>query len=122
MPREFPRAYRVGEQLHRELAQLVHDAVKDPRVGMVTIVDVEVSRDLAHAKVYFTAFGEDEVARTSEAGLNRAVGFLRRELGRRLKMRGMPELRFVYDETERKGARIDSLIAAAVRQDSRHHR
>lgn len=120
MPKEFPRAYRVGEQLHRELAQLIRDAVKDPRVGMVTLVDVEVSKDLAHARVYFTVFGDDEAARASEAGLNRAAGFLRGELSRRLKMRGVPELRFTYDETVRRGARMDALIDAAVKQDAQH--
>jgi ribosome-binding factor A len=108
----------VSEQIHRELAQLVHDAVKDPRIGMVTIVDVAVSRDLAHAKVYFTVLGDQDTIRASEAGLNRAAGFLRSELGRRLKMRGVPDLRFVYDDTEQKGARIDTLIDAAVRKDS----
>ncbi len=118
MPREFPRAYRVGEQIHRELAQLVHDTVKDPRIGMVTIVDVAVSRDLAHAKVYFSVLGDDGTVRASEAGLNRAAGFLRGELGRRMRMRGVPDLHFVYDDTQQKGARIDALIDLAVNQDS----
>ncbi|HKF94549.1 MAG TPA: 30S ribosome-binding factor RbfA [Gammaproteobacteria bacterium] len=119
MPREFPRAYRVGEQLHRELARLIHDTVKDPRVGMVTVVDVAMSRDLAYAKVYFTVIGDDETARASEAGLNRAAKFLRSEVGRRIQMRGVPELRFIYDDTQQKGARVDALIDAAIKEDSR---
>ncbi len=119
MPREFPRAHRVSEQIHRELAQLVHDTVKDPRVGMVTIVDVAVSRDLAHAKVYFTVLGDNEhTTKASETGLNRAAGFLRSELGRRLKMRGVPELRFMYDDTQQKSARLDALIEAAMAMNS----
>lgn len=119
MPREFPRAHRVGEQIHRELARLIHDAVKDPRVGMVTIVDVAVSRDLAHAKVYFTVLGDDEqTIKASKAGLNRAAGFLRGELSRRLKTRGVPELRFIYDDTQQKSARLDALIDAAVSRNS----
>lgn len=118
MPKEFSRSLRVGEQIHRELARLVHDAVKDPRIGMVTIVDVEVSRDLAHAKVYFSVLGDDVTVRASETGLHRAAGFLRGELGRRLNMRGVPELRFIYDDTQQKGARVDALIDEAVRQDS----
>ncbi len=119
MPREFPRAHRVSEQIHRELAQLVHDTVKDPRVGMVTIVDVAVSRDLAHAKVYFTVLGDNEhTTKASETGLNRAAGFLRGELGRRLKMRGVPELRFMYDDTQEKSARLDALIDAAMAMNS----
>jgi ribosome-binding factor A len=121
MPREFPRAHRVSEQIHRELAQLVHDTVKDPRVGMVTIVDVAVSRDLAHAKVYFTVLGDNEyTTKASETGLNRAAGFLRGELGRRLKMRGVPELRFMYDDTQQKSARLDALIDAAMAMNSGH--
>ncbi len=120
MPKGFLRAYRVGEQIHRELAQLVHDSVKDPRIGMVTIVDVVVSRDLAHAKVYFSVLGDNKTACASEAGLNRAAGFLRGELGRRMKMRGVPDLRFVYDDTQQKGARIDALIDEAIKQDSEH--
>jgi ribosome-binding factor A len=119
MPTEFSRTLRVGEQIHRELAQLVHTVVKDPRIGMVTIVGVEVSRDLAHARVYFTVFGGDEAHSASQAGLNRAAGFLRRELGRRIKTRAVPELRFVYDETQRKGAKLDALISEAVKRDSR---
>jgi ribosome-binding factor A len=119
LPREFPRAYRVGEQLHRELARLIHDTVKDPRVGMVTVVDVAMSRDLAYAKVYFTVIGDDETARASEAGLNRAAKFLRSEVGRRIQMRGVPELRFIYDDTQQKGARVDALIDAAIKEDSR---
>ena len=120
MPREFPRAYRVGEQIHRELAQLVHDVVKDPRVGMVTIVDVAVSRDLGHAKVYFTVIGDDERIHASEAGLNHAAGFLRGELSRRIKMRGVPELRFIYDNTQQKGARVNALIDVAIKEDVGH--
>jgi len=118
MPREYPRTVRVGEQIHRELAQLVTVAVKDPEVGMVTILDADVSRDFAHAKVYFSVLGDDTTVRASAAGLNRAAGFLRRELGRRLKMRTVPQLRFVYDDTQRKGARIDALINRALAEDA----
>lgn len=118
MAKEYPRTVRVGEQIHRELAQLVRGAVKDPDVGMVTILDTAVSRDFAHAKVYFTVLGDDATIRASETGLNRAAGFLRRELGRRMRMRAVPQLRFVYDDTERKGARIDALIDRALAKEA----
>jgi ribosome-binding factor A len=118
MPREFPRTVRVGEQIHRELARLVRVAVKDPEVGMVTILDATVSRDFAYAKVYFTVLGDEAAIRASETGLNRAAGFLRRELGRRMRMRAVPQLRFVYDDTERKGARIDALIDRALAREA----
>ncbi|MBA2491258.1 MAG: 30S ribosome-binding factor RbfA [Gammaproteobacteria bacterium] len=118
MPREYPRTVRVGEQIHRELAHLVTVAVKDPEVGMVTILDADVSRDFAHAKVYFSVLGDDASVRASASGLNRAAGFLRRELGRRLRLRTVPQLRFVYDDTQRKGARIDALIDRALAEDA----
>lgn len=91
--------------------------MKDPRVGMVTIVDVEVSRDLAHAKVYFTVFGDRKSKGAAEAGLKRAAGFLRTELSRRMKIRGVPALRFVYDDTQQKGARVDALIEKALARE-----
>ena len=117
MPKDFPRALRIGEQLHRELAVLVRDSVKDPRIGMVTIADVEVSNDLAHAKVYFSVLGDEAMMESSLIGLNSAAGFLRRALGRRLKIRAVPELRFVYDDTQQQGNRISKLIEEALLRD-----
>lgn len=121
MPREFSRTLRVGEQIRRELAELIRK-VKDPRVGNVTFGEVEVSKDLAHAKVYFTVLGGGaEQARESAQGLNHAAGFLRRELGRVMRLRIVPELRFVYDDTQEKGARLSALIDQAVRADRERH-
>lgn len=108
---------RIAEQIRRELAELVRK-VKDPRVGMVTFGEVEVSRDLAHAKVYFTVLGANEgESRDCEKGLNHAAGFLRRELGKVMHVRIIPELRFVYDEIPEKGSRLAALIDEAVRSD-----
>ncbi|GAB6039588.1 30S ribosome-binding factor RbfA [Endothiovibrio diazotrophicus] len=115
MPREFPRSRRVGEQMQRELAELIRDEVKDPRVGMVTIAAVEVSKDLAHAKVWFTVLGAEPTV-TAE-GLNRASGFLRRELGRRMVLRSVPQLHFVYDDSVVRGNELASLIDRAVSAD-----
>lgn len=114
MPKEFPRTLRVGEQIHRELAALLHDEIKDPRIGMVTIADVEVSRDLAHAKVYFTVMGDESLIDSSATGLRSAAGFLRHELARRLHVRTVPELRFIYDDTQRQGEHISRLIDNAL--------
>lgn len=119
MPKDYPRALRVGEQLRRELATLLREEVKDPRIGMVTIADVEVSRDLSHAKVFFTVLGKEGAAYESERGLKAAAGYLRGELGRRLRLRGAPELRFIYDETERRAERVDALIDRARAKDKR---
>ncbi|MGD8207787.1 MAG: 30S ribosome-binding factor RbfA [Chromatiales bacterium] len=117
MAREFPRSLRIAEQIRRELAVLVR-RVKDPRVGMVTFGEVEVSRDLGHAKVYFTVLGAGlEDSRACEQGLNHAAGFLRRELGKVMHVRSVPELRFVYDEMPERGSRLAALIDEAVRSD-----
>ena len=116
MPREFNRSERVSGQLRRELAQLVQHEVKDPRVGFVSISDVEVTRDLAHAKVFVTVFEEDQAARSIEA-LNRAAGYLRRRLGQEMRIRVVPELHFIHDASVETGARMDELIANAVASD-----
>ena len=118
MPRDFPRTRRVGEQMQRELAVLIRDRIKDPRLGMVTVSDVEVSRDLAHARVYFTVLGDQEARRQSQEVLDRAAGFLRGELGRIMKLRTVPELRFIYDESIERGEKLDALIEAAIEADA----
>ncbi|OOG22207.1 ribosome-binding factor A [Thioalkalivibrio denitrificans] len=121
MPRDFSRTERVGDQIQRELADLIRLEVKDPRVGMVTLAGVEVTRDLAHAKVWFTVLGsEQQVADTTE-GLQRAAGFLRRELGRRMRLRAVPHLHFQYDDTQERGARLSALIDQAVAEDRAKH-
>lgn len=117
MPRDFPRTRRVGEQMQRELAALIREEVKDPRVGMVTVAGVEVTRDLAHAKVYITVLGDAESRDASLAALNKAAGFLRHELGQRMLTRTVPQLRFVYDESIERGSRLSALIDKAVASD-----
>ncbi len=121
MPREYSRTLRVAEQIRRELAELIRNEVKDPRVGMVTISDVEVSKDLAHAKVFFSVLGNESDAAASAEGLHRAAGFLRRELGKVMRLRVVPELRFVYDDTQERGTRLSALIDRAVRDDRAKH-
>jgi ribosome-binding factor A len=116
MPREFSRTQRLGEQLRREISQLIRDEIKDPRVGMVTITDVVVSRDLGNAKVFFTTL-MDEHKDESMKVLNKAAGFLRGELGRRLSIRMIPQLHFSIDESIATGAHMSSLIDAAISSD-----
>jgi ribosome-binding factor A len=114
MPREFPRTRRVGEQMQRELAAILHEELKDPRLGMISVSGVEVSRDLAHARVYISVLGgEEDVSETIKV-LNKAAGFLRHQLGQRMRLRAVPQLRFLYDESLAEGARMDALIAAAL--------
>ena len=114
MPRDYPRTLRIGEQLRRELADLIRTELEDPRVGMITLTDVEVSADYAHAKVFFTVMGgPDEIAAAS-AGLNHAAGFLRHELNHRVKLRGIPQLHFEYDVSVERGVRLSKLIDDAL--------
>ena len=114
MAREFNRKDRVADQIQRELATLIQFDVKDPRVGMVTITAVEVSREFEYARVFFTVLGDDAVREATIKGLARAAGFLRRELAHRLKLRTTPELQFVYDQSIDNAAKMSELISAAV--------
>ncbi|MEE9351643.1 MAG: 30S ribosome-binding factor RbfA [Thiotrichaceae bacterium] len=116
MPFDYSRIDRISEQIKRELAQIIRDKVKDPRVGMVSIMDVKVAKDLKQAKVYFDTLQED-MAKESEEGLNRAAGFLRRELARNLSLRTTPELKFFYDDTEVKADALSILIDKAINSD-----
>jgi len=117
MAKEFARSQRVAEQLQRELADLLQFEVKDPRVSMVTITEVEVTGDLAHAKVYFSA---PENPPELSQGLQKAAGYLRSELSKRMLMRTVPQLHFVYDASIERGMKLSRLIDEAVAQDKSH--
>jgi len=121
MAREFSRTDRVGSQVQRELALLIGSELDDPRLGMLTIQEVRVSKDFSHAKVFYTSLGSTleppEIGRI----LKEAAPFLRHELGRRVKMRTTPELRFIHDESVERGERLSSLIEDAVKSDEAKH-
>jgi len=119
MPREFSRGRKVGDLIHRELASLIQREVKDPRIGMVTISEANVTRDLALAEIYFTVLPADDVKRTEEA-LNEAAGFLRSQLASLLNVRTTPKLRFRYDATIEDGDRISRAIDNAIARDIGH--
>lgn len=114
MPRDFSRTLRVAEQIQRELADLIRMEVKDPRVGMVTLTGVEVAADYGHAKVFFTLLGDASQVEAATEGLNHAAGYLRRELGRRIKLRTIPQLHFNFDASVERGMRLSRLIDSAV--------
>ena len=120
MPKEFSRSSRVAEQIQRELAELIRLELKDPRVSLVTLTGVELTPDYAHAKVFFTTLADAEARQGIEAGLRRASGFLRRELGRRIRIHTLPELHFVFDESVERGDRLSRLIDEAVASDRKH--
>ena len=120
MAKEFGRADRVSQQIQREIAMILQREIKDPRVGMVTVSDVELTRDLQHAKIFVTFFlnEEDDV----EAGvkvLNDASGYIRTLLGKAMKLRVVPEIRFFYDKTLVEGMRISNLVTNTIREDQR---
>lgn len=121
MPQDFPRSRRVAEQIKREISTLITSEVKDPRVHLATVTDVEVTRDLAYAKVYIGVLEMQDDPEQVLAGLNNAAGFLRARLGRMLKLRIIPQLRFIEDTTEREAQRLSDLIDHAVAQDRNHH-
>jgi len=122
MPKEFSRSQRVAEQIRRELAELIRLEVKDPRVGFITLTDVEITPDYAHAKVFFTSMTGEQGLDEILVGLRRASGFLRRELGRRVRIHTLPELHFQYDASVERGSRMSQLIDQVVREDDERHK
>ena len=118
MPKEYSRSQRVTEQIQRELAELIRLEVKDPRVGFVTLTGVEITPDYAHAKIFFTLMNGEEGLNETLAGLRRASGFLRRELGRRVRIHTTPELHFHYDQSVEQGSRMSQLIDQVIQADS----
>jgi ribosome-binding factor A len=119
MAKEYARTQRVADYLQRELASLIQREVRDPRVGMVSITGVDVSRDLGHARVYCTVMGSDsrEEAEQSTEALNKAAGFLRSQLSRDSNMRTVPQLRFYFDASVGRGRDLEALIQRAADAD-----
>ncbi len=122
MPKDFPRSRRIAEQVQRELSDIIRLELKDPRVGMITLTDVEVTPDNAHARVYFTLLGEASRIDEAAAGLQHAAGYLRSQLAHRLKLRVVPQLHFEYDASVERGIRVSQLIDAAVAEDAKRKR
>jgi ribosome-binding factor A len=119
MHRNSPRVRRIADQIQRELADLIRLEVKDPRVGMVTLTDVEVTADYGHAKVFFTLLGTEQALHETKQALDHAAGFLRTQLSQRLRLRTVPQLHFVYDASVERGMRLTRLIDEAVHGTSK---
>jgi ribosome-binding factor A len=108
------RGVRVADQIQRDLAEIIAFELKDPRVGMVTITEVQVTPDYAHAKVFFTMLPDNEEAvRNTVSGLQKAAGFIRGQLGRRLTIHTLPDLHFVHDTSTARGIALSKLIDEA---------
>lgn len=123
MAQDFKRTDRIADQMQRDLAELIRSSLKDPRIGMITVNSVEVARDLGYADVYVTLLTVDDLDADSEQVkqtikiLNGAAGFLRTELGRLIKLRMIPQLRFHFDASVKRGRQLDQLITQARKKD-----
>lgn len=120
MAKEFSRTDRVAQQVHKEVASILQHEFKnrDPRIGFVTVSGAEVSRDLAHAKVFITFFNSDEDAiKESLKILEDNKGFVRSLLAKRIRMRAVPSIKFVQDVSITEGMRISNLVTETVNQD-----
>lgn len=121
MPKDFSRARRVGEQIQREIAEMLHSASKDPRFKLLTISGVEVARDLSYAQVFFTLLDDSLDVENVQQALTKASGFMRKQLAKRMSLRIVPNLRFTYDKSIAYGASLSSLIEDAVETDKAKH-
>jgi len=109
MARSF-RKERLNERIKELIGELVHNRIKDPRIGLVTITSVNVAPDFTSARVYFTVMGDEAARAATIEGLRSATNYVRKAVGQELKLRQTPELRFVYDDTLERAMRIDEMI------------
>lgn len=116
------RNRKIADQIQRELAELIRLEMRDPRVMMVTLTDVELARDNSHAKIFFTNLGDEAEVNACKTGLNSAAGFLRMQLAKRLTIRVVPALHFEIDHTIARGAHLSKLISDALTDDAKHPR
>ena len=113
----FKRSEKVAEAIHEMVSELIIKGLKDPRIGFVTITGVKVTDDLHLATIYFTVIGSEDEKSATEKGLNSARGFIRKEMGRYLRMRHIPDLVFKYDESVEYGSRIETLLKEITVKD-----
>ncbi len=116
MPKDYPRSERLASQIQRELAALVRNKLKDPRLSAPTILEVQVSRDLSQARVFFSVLNPDD-AEQSQQALKHASGYLQREVGKVLKSRITPRLVFIYDDSDIRGRTMSELIDSVIARD-----
>ena len=120
MPREFNRSQRMAEQIRRELAEIVRDELKDPRMGLCSFTAVKLSRDLSYAVVYCTVL-DDALRDDTLETLNHATGFIRSQIASRIRARTVPVLKFVNDDSVERGEAMEELISKAIKSDKQHH-
>ncbi len=117
MPKDYPRSDRLASQIQRELADLVRNSLKDPRLSSPSILEVQVNKDLSQAKVYFSVLNPDDAEQCLRA-LKHASGYLQREIGKVLKSRITPKLVFIYDDSDIRGRTMSALIDSAIARDN----
>jgi ribosome-binding factor A len=122
MPKDFSRTRRVGEQIQREMAQLIQQEIKDPRLGLITISAVKLSKDMSHANVFFTTLDEELSVDETLKILEGAAGFLRHELAKRMQLRIVPHIHFKYDESIAYGNDLSALINKAMGMENPENR
>ena len=115
------RAGRVAEAIKEEVSNILQRKLKDPRIGFCSVVDVEVSNDLQHAKVFVSVLGDEEKRQATLAGLESARGFIRTEVGRRIRLRHTPEVVFRLDTSIERGARVNQLLNEIRREGEKGH-
>ena len=119
MKERSQRCQRIGDQLRVEVSSMLIKEIKDPRIGFVTILDVEVAPDLSHATVFFTVYGSEEERGNTLAGLKSTASYMRREMGRRLHLKRIPELHFRFDNTTLKGEHLEGLLSKIHNEEER---
>lgn len=122
MPKDYSRTRRVGEQIQREIAQLIQQEIKDPRLGLITISAVKLSRDMSHANIFFTTLDEEHPIEDTLKVLEGAAGFLRHELAKRMQLRIVPQIHFKYDESIAYGNELSALINKAMGMENPDNR
>ena len=111
------RVQRVAEEIKQEIGKIIHDQLKDPRIGFATITKVDLSRDLRYASVYFSVLGTKKELRDTQVGLARSVGFIRKLLGQRMKLRYTPQVTFRLDESAEYSIRISEVLEKIKNKD-----
>jgi ribosome-binding factor A len=107
---QYKRKDRVGDQIRKEVCQIVQEELKDPGIGFVTITDVELSHDLKNAKIFYSVFGDEKSKLESSQALDRAVFYVQHEIGKRMRLKYTPKIRFIFDNSMEKGARIEKKL------------
>lgn len=116
---QYKRSCRVGDQIRKDVSEIILLGLKDPKLGFITITDVELTDDLRYARIFYTVLGDEKARKKSQEGLERAKGFIQREIGRRIRLKRMPEIVFKYDRSVERAARVENLLKQIEEEQSK---